>query len=274
MIYKDQILQSFYRQHKDFLQQNYPGIHLRSLSQKLSKVSVERLFQILKFILQGRPFEYILQESYFYGNAFYTDERVLIPRSETEILVERALVEIKNLDQKEIQLIDIGTGSGCIGLSILCQYNGQASLKLVCSDLSLEALEVSRINFFRLSYHIHPRHQVQFVQRDRLDGEHQKFDFILTNPPYIKESFHRHLVHSNVDHFEPHQALYLPDDKYREWFCVFFEQISSHLRQGGQCLMEGHEEELLELKKIGQEYFKTIDIIQDYNQRDRFLHCK
>jgi release factor glutamine methyltransferase len=105
---------------------------------------------------------------------------------------------------------------------------------------------------------------------EKIDG---KFDLIVSNPPYIKESSHRNLVHSSVDQHEPHVALYLPDDTYDIWFRNFFQQVKDHLH--GTFMMEGHELEVEAQGKILEELgFKQVKVLKDLTGTQRFLKAQ
>ncbi len=213
-------------------------------------------------LLKGIPFSYLLNESEFFHHKFFVNENVLIPRPETEHLVDM-IVQKKKKFQK---LLDVGTGSGVILLSLLKAGVAQEGTG---SDISKEALAVARINQNRL------RLNCDFIQSDRFQNIKEKFDLIVSNPPYIKSLAHRSLVQGTVDSFEPHLALYLKDSEYDEWFQNFFKDVRDHLLPGGEFWMEGHEKELALqvelLKKLG---FVNPVVIKDYSGLDRFLHAE
>lgn len=214
-------------------------------------------------VLKGKPFSYLLGWSEFFGHRFYVNEHVLIPRPETEQLVD---LIINNNKKNLKKILDVGTGSGVILLSLL--HSGIAS-EGVGVDLSEEALKVAVINANRL------RLNASFLISDRLSNIKGKFDLIVSNPPYIKKVSHRALVHDQVDKYEPSTALYLEDSIYEDWFESFFMQIYEHLEVGGTFYMEGHELELENqsklLIKIG---FKKVEVLQDFTQRSRFLKAQ
>jgi release factor glutamine methyltransferase len=211
--------------------------------------------------LLGKPLDYLLGFSEFYGLKFYINSNVLIPRPETELLVDLIIQDKRNFENG----LDVGTGSGVILLSLLNQGKIKEGVGV---DLSLKALKVAEVNAKRFKL----TSEVQFKVSDRLANVFEKFNLIVSNPPYIKASSHKHLVHQTVDSYEPQMALYLKDDEYENWFEVFFKQIKEHLNPTGVFMMEGHELELSsqseQLKKLG---FKEVQVIKDYSKRDRFL---
>jgi release factor glutamine methyltransferase len=198
---------------------------------------------------------------------FYVDERVLIPRDETEILVEKAIEIIKKNKIKSI--CEIGIGSGAIFLSILEEFN--ETLEILATDIEDSALEVAIKNYQLKKYKISDKHQVKFQKNDRLHNIDQKFDLIISNPPYIKEQADLGGVHGQVHAYEPHTALYLKDDEYNQWFELFFKQVELCLNNGGYFLMEGHEDHLQEQLSIAESFNLHGDIANDYTNSNRFL---
>lgn len=219
----------------------------------------------------GIPFEYINYKSFFYKYDFYVNKDVLIPRSETEILVEDAIAIINQNYQEGYSICDIGTGSGIIPLTIASEIKNP--LNIIASDISHDALEVAKINFDHFKDQFHKETNIHFEIRDRLLNSTQKFNLVLSNPPYIKEAEDKKNVHHQTDHFEPHLALYLKDSEYTQWFETLFLQVKESLYEHGLFLMEGHEDHLNELKNIAEKYFSKVIIKKDYTQRDRFLIC-
>ncbi len=238
-----------------------------SLDQSFYALPEVNLEKLEEDILAGIPFDYQRGESEFFESRFYVNQNVLIPRPETELLVEMIVLEQK---KENLLIADIGTGSGCIALSLLLK---NPSWKASLIDLSEHALEVAQINAKNLRL----AHRCDFILSDRLQKVPAtfRFDVIVSNPPYIKESTHRHLVHQSVNNYEPHMALYLKDEEYKDWFEILFKQISSSLSDNGYFYMEGHELELHEQKKqlelIG---FQSVKVIQDLTGRDRFLKAQ
>ncbi len=187
------------------------------------------------------------------------NEKVLIPRPETEILVDTI---VRN-GRKFPKLLDVGTGSGVILLSLLKAGVAQEGTG---SDISNEALSVARINQRRL------RVNCELIQSDRFQNVHQNFDLIVSNPPYIKASAHRPAVQTTVDAFEPHLALYLEDSEYTGWFASFFEGVFSHLNPGGEFWMEGHEKEVeYQLGALRKAGFTHCRVLNDLSGLARFI---
>jgi release factor glutamine methyltransferase len=198
--------------------------------------------------------------SEFYHHKFYVDQHVLIPRPETEYMIDMLVNEFKGKVQR---VLDVGTGSGVIVLSLVNAGVGKTGVGV---DISPEALRVAVINCNRLRLN----QKVSLIKSDRLTKVEGVFDLIVSNPPYIKASSHRNLVHDSVDKHEPHQALYLPDDYYVLWFEDFFQEVRSHLN--GTFMMEGHELELDEQAiMLGRLGFQNVQILKDLTQTKRYL---
>lgn len=286
----DSYLKSFFQREKKILFKNYPGITLYRLKQEIiwqaafTGMSAEELFNspyifhkthplsiFFEKLLEGVPLEYITGHAYFHRSVFKVTKDVLIPRSETEILVELAQEEIKKkYKNKRCQIADIGTGSGAIAISLLMQ--DCVALDLIASDLSKAALDVARENFFLHEYSISPIHQAIFIESDRLEKVPGGLDLIIANPPYIKKKENWDEVHEQVKKFEPHLALFLDDFDYTNWFKHFFESIYEKLNMNGVSFIEGHEKYLEDLANLARKIgFRDVVVIQDYTQRNRFL---
>ena len=179
----------------------------------------------------------------------------------------------KNFKNKSCRIIDIGTGSGAIAISLLME--DVAKIEMTITDISDKALKLAQENFFTHKYSISPSHKVTFIKSDRLKQVPGTFDMILSNPPYIKEKADVENVHFQVKNFEPHLALFLPDEEYSLWFQEFFTSIYEKLSDQGISLIEGHESHLGGLADIAKTIgFKEAVVIQDYTQRNRFLKLK
>ncbi len=263
-------LKSFFEINEKCLKENYPGLHFGRLEREFQD-NPHHLFnhQIETKLLNGEPFAYIFNQSFFYNSFFFIDKRVLIPRLETELLVS----ETTKVIEKNCQLCEVGIGSGAIAISLLKESHNIT--KIVGIDISEEALAVARINKFRHAYGINSD-KLTLQKGDRLEGQiRSSFDVIVSNPPYIKELADLSEVHGKVDEFEPREALYLPDVSYDLWFTDFFKDAYNKLKTNGHFLMEGHESHLERQKeeclKIG---FKSVVIIKDLTNRNRILKAR
>ncbi len=286
-------LKAFFNEEKKSLLSHYPGLTLHRLQSDiklhafLSGVDSEELFDFpylphrsnpltifFEKLRLGVPLEYITGYAYFYRSLFKVTPDVLIPRSETEILVELAVQEIqKNYRNKECRLVDIGTGSGIIALTLMME--DAAILDVVATDISEKALTLAKENFFNLRYAISAKHKISFQQSDRMQNIDGEFQIILSNPPYIKSRVDKDFVHHQVLSYEPAMALFLDDDVYDLWFEDFFISIHQKLTANGMSLIEGHESHLEGLSEIAKKVgFAKVEIIKDYTHRNRFLRLR
>lgn len=289
----DNYLKGFFESEKKSLMSNYPGLTLHRLRQDINLhaflhgIDSEEIFDFpylphrthpltifFEKLKEGVPLEYITGYAYFYRSIFKVTSDVLIPRSETEILVELASQEIKkNYKNKACRIADVGTGTGAIALSLMTEES--SALSIVASDISPKALKIAKENYFNQRYGLSSLHKIDFVLSDRLESVDGEFDLILSNPPYIKKDADMKEVHQQVALFEPHLALFLEDDTYDKWFADFFESIFKKLRNTGVSLIEGHENHLEHLAELAKKAgFKEAVVIQDYTQRNRFLKLK
>jgi release factor glutamine methyltransferase len=278
-----EFLTTFFNSERKNLTLNYPGLTFRRLCDETPVHDLSSIFlksksdafnAFIEKVKLGIPLEYISGSSYFYRSRFVVNENVLIPRSETEILVELAVQEVMlNYKNKLCRVLDVCTGSGAIGLSLLRE--GAAEFDMTLSDLSRDALNIAKTNYFQMQFLFPTNHKIQFIETDRLNGLSGKYNIILSNPPYIKKIIDRENVHSQVLKYEPELALFLKDEEYDKWFIKFFSDISEHLELNGVAIVEGHENHLESLKESAiQLGFSSASVITDYNQRNRFLRLR
>jgi len=272
-------IHGYFSERQDQLEVHYPGIKVdRILSEfcefyklKDSEVYIDVKREFFELLNQGFPLEYIQKNAYFYRSNFFVDQSVLIPRYETEILVEDSIQYIDKHYKEGFKVAEVGTGSFCIGLSIAIDI--ERPIYIWGGDIDQSALEVSQINLFRLKSKINRKTQIDLVCSDRLDKAVEEFDFIVSNPPYIKIVLDRDGVHEQTNKYEPHIALYLEDDIFIKWFEDFFLEVSGKLKPDGAFFMEGHEDSLEKLKTIAGKYFKKAELKNDYTNRKRFLYA-
>ena len=286
-------LSAFFEKEKKHLLHFYPGLTIQRLKQDFKLMAfihgtdngtnADEIFDrpylsyktnpltiFFEKLSLGVPLEYITGYRYFYKSLFRVTPDVLIPRSETEILVEKAVTWINKNHSEDFHVLDLGTGSGAIALSILMDTDKK--LQIVASDISEKALKVARENYSSLKYLFPVHHQMTFIQSDRLHNIKDQFDLICTNPPYIKRLADREGVHHQVQNSEPHLALFLDDDLYDLWFHDLFHSCFQSLKPHGMVLMEGHENHLEHLAELAKKAgFGQIELIKDYTDRIRFL---
>lgn len=179
-----------------------------------AKIFFENAISLLK---TEKPIQYIIEETEFYGLKFHVNKNVLIPRPETEELVSWVL-ENANPD-KELSILDIGTGSGCIAISIA---KNLPKAKITAIDFSKTALKTAKINATKNKV------SVSFLEQNILTVEnlHQQFDIIISNPPYVRE-LEKKEINKNVLSYEPHSALFVDDNN----ALIFYKKIATLAKQ-------------------------------------------
>jgi release factor glutamine methyltransferase len=233
---------------------------------ELTQQQFEKLTGILEELKTGRPIQYILGETEFYGLTFKVNPSVLIPRPETEELVEWVLSSVGS--SSPLAVLDIGTGSGCIAISLKKHL---PNAKVSAIDISPDALKTAKENA-KLN-----EVDIEFIEADILnlksDIEHPKFEIIISNPPYV--TLHdKTQMHQNVTDFEPHTALFVPENDPLLFYKVIAEYAASHLVSSGLLFFEINESygnEIVELLKSKE--FNNIELKRDLSGRNRMIKC-
>ena len=214
------------------------------------------------------PIQYIIGETEFYGLPYTVDSNVLIPRPETEELVDWILNEFR-IQNSELRIIDIGTGSGCIAIS-LAKHLPKAMVYAV--DISKQALQIAKKNANHNNVNIH------FIKLDILKpnviqgiDKDLKFDIIVSNPPYVRES-EKHEIQKNVLQNEPHQALFVEDANPLIYYDKITDFAKLHLTTNGVLFLEINQylgKEMVTL--LQQKKFKNIELRKDIFGNDRMV---
>ena len=223
----------------------------------------DKILKALKLLKQHKPIQYIIGETEFYGLTFHVNEGVLIPRTETEELVECVIKQTSK--NNPIKILDIGTGSGCIAISIA---KNLPNAKVYALDVSKKALDIAKRNASINKV------EIEFIEADILNTEtiaDLKFDVIVSNPPYVREK-EKPLMKPNVLENEPHLALFVKDEKP----LVFYEAITqfavSNLVETGGLYFEINEylgSDMIDLLKSNG--FRNIELKQDIFKKDRMI---
>ena len=221
-------------------------------------IEAEKLFaSFLERRMKFEPVAYITNEKEFFEDTFFVDGRVLIPRPESEFIVEKAVHLLKN--SVKADLLDICCGSGCIGLSI----KRAVDCRLTLSDISPDALEVARIN----AAHLFPgTMEVFFVQSDLFSSISGKFDLITANPPYLSESDMKKFVVKDLK-FEPENAFFGGKTGF-EITEKIFDNVSNFLKSGGCFITELGFEGARFMKK-NYNGIELAEILKDYSGIER-----
>jgi release factor glutamine methyltransferase len=221
--------------------------------------------------LQGRPVQYIAGEAFFYGYRFFVDERVLIPRPETELVLEHAMERLASSGLESAQtpsILDIGTGSGCIAITLALRMPGA---RVTAADVSADALDVARRN--AEAHGVADR--IRFVEADALDASFAEkaggpFEMLVSNPPYIPE-VEWATLQEEVKRYEPRLALVAPQGF--EYYESIVAAAPALLRKGGVLCFELHADGAAEVRKFVASGFSGVEVMQDYNRLDRALSC-
>ena len=249
-------------------------------SMPLSLLQEQQFIQFTKQLLQHEPVQYVLQEAWFAGMKFYVNASVLRPRPETEELIEWILEEdqktkskkqkaedlTQNEKRKTRNILDIGTGSGCIAIALKKKL---PDATVHAMDISEPALHVANKNALNNETAIH------FFKADILDENEWKkfpdFDIIVSNPPYIKQS-ETAGIKDNVMRYEPHAALFVADED----ALLFYRKIASfglqHLSENGKLFFEINEMLGKEVcKLLLDKGYKKIELKKDLHGKDRMV---
>lgn len=212
-------------------------------------------------LMVGMPIQYILGKAPFYGREFEVSPAVLIPRNETEELVHLIL---KENPKPGLRIIDIGTGSGCIPITLDLELNNPAVFGL---DISEEALKIASRNAFLL------HSKAKFSRLDILKEElpFEDLDIIVSNPPYVRYS-EKELMHTNVLAHEPHLALFVYDADPLLFYRVISQKAKKALKQGGILYFEINEVFGKETKHLMENLgFEQVRIFEDLNGKERMI---
>lgn len=225
----------------------------KNIDQTLLAESIGRL-------LQHEPIQYVSGTTEFYGRKFNVEPGALIPRPETEELVELILKENKVINPK---ILDVGIGSGCIAITLALETNGD----VFGTDISTGALKIAENNSERLGA------KVSFFRHDILSEklELSEIDIMVSNPPYIPEKDKKEM-HANVLAFEPELALFVPNDDPLIFYRSIAEEGMKILKSGGKIYFEIHERFGSEIKQLLESQgYKYVTIHQDMQGKDRMI---
>ena len=244
---------------------------------ELSDEEVEKWNAILVDLQQEKPIQYITGESWFYGLKFEVNENTLIPRPETEELVEWIIESQKSkVQSQKLEILDIGTGSGCIPISLKANLP-QANVSAI--DVSEQALEVAKRNANSNKV------EINFIQANILEVEYlsqlqtpnfqlpTSIDIIVSNPPYVR-NLEKEEIKKNVLDYEPHLALFVEDTDALLFYRKIAQLALKNLSPNGLLFFEINQylgKETVELlENIG---FKNIELKKDMYGNDRMIRC-
>ena len=230
----------------------------------LEPSQIEQLDHYVEQLLTGKPLQYIIQKAWFLGKAYFVNEAVLIPRPETEELVEW-IIEYAQIINKPLSILDIGTGSGCIPISLKLAI---PNAHITAIDISKEALAIAEQN--AASYHT----EIEWIAQDILQTKQLKdrYDIMVSNPPYIPLREKLAMQKQVADH-EPEIALFVPD----QFPLIFYSKIAhigkSALKPNGQLFFEIHYDQGEAIISLLDEMGYHAELRQDIFGKDRMVRA-
>ncbi len=246
---------------------------------ELSSEQTTKLDDILKRLLTSEPVQYIMNKAWFYGMELYVDKNVLIPRPETEELVQWIVDDVKTSgkdvfirkpaeadETTQLKILDVGTGSGCIALAL---KKAMPKAEVWGCDVSEEALNVARRNGSALDI------RVDLQGLNFLDETEQKqlptVDIIVSNPPYIPEKDKRQM-HPNILEHEPSVALFVPDNDALIFYRTLARFGKERLYDGGSIYLEIHESLGINVVQLFEETgYENVQLKKDMQGKDRMV---
>ena len=236
---------------------------IASKDKNLSKKEYKKYKKTNEKLEKGLPIQYILKRAYFYNNEFYVNKNVLIPRPETEFLVQKTynLIE-QNFKNKTVNILDIGTGSGIIAITLKELNN---NYNITATDISKKALKVAKKNS-KIS-----NTKIDFVKTDLYKDIKDKYDVIISNPPYI--DINSSSVEEKVKKNEPHIALFA-DNEGLYYYEKILKNIKNITKEKYIIAFEIGENQGQKIKKIANKYLPNARIVlkKDYNNFDRYIY--
>ena len=230
----------------------------------LETSQIEQLDHYVEQLLNGKPLQYIIQKAWFLGKAYFVNEAVLIPRPETEELVEW-IIEYAQIINKPLSILDIGTGSGCIPISLKLAI---PNAHITAIDISKEALAIAEQN--AANYHT----EIEWIAQDILQTKQLKdrYDIMVSNPPYIPLREKLAMQKQVADH-EPEIALFVPD----QFPLIFYSKIAhigkSALKPNGQLFFEIHYDQGEAIIALLDEMGYHAELRQDIFGKDRMVRA-
>jgi len=239
-----------------------------SLSEKLSKENEEKYFSLIeKHIKEDVPLSHLVGFEYFYDRKFKVTKDVLSPRMETEELIYKVVEYVKTTKKNNLRILDLCTGSGIIAITLKKELS-QFSIDVVASDISKEALEVAKENAKTHTA------DIRFIQSDIFNNIDDKFDIIVSNPPYIDRK-DKVTMQDNVLKYDPHLALFAEEEG-MYFYRKIIEQANNYLNDNGVIFFEIGYDQKEKIIKLADLNGYSAEVYKDINGRDRmaFLERK
>ena len=232
-----------------------------SFSEQLSQENEEKYFSLIeKHIKEDVPLSHLVGFEYFYDRKFKVTKDVLSPRMETEELIYRVVEYVKSTKKNNLKILDLCTGSGIIAITLKKELS-QFSIDVVASDISAEAIKVAKENT--------QSHDatIKFIQSDIFDNIADKFDIIVSNPPYIDRK-DEVTMQDNVLKYDPHLALFAEEEG-MYFYRKIIEQANDYLNENGVIFFEIGYDQKDKIIKLADLNGYSAEVYKDINGRDR-----
>lgn len=243
---------------------------------RIDEVEYSILEDAVKQLVEGVPVQYVTRKAWFDGRLFYVDRSVLIPRPETEGLVQRVAEEMARLQvdsdraaaERPLRIWDVGTGSGCIAIALAKRF---PQVEITAFDVSEKTLVTARMNV--LINEVKVNLVCDDVLNPQSDVWNQPVDIVVSNPPYIRESEKVSMERNVLDH-EPHTALFVPDDDPLLFYRQILTLAKPQLNPGGSVWFEINETMGEEMLQLAQEMGFEAKLFDDFAGKTRFAQLR
>ena len=238
-----------------------PQLFSNKLSEQLSKEREEKYFSLIeKHIKEDVPLSHLVGFEYFYDRKFKVTKDVLSPRMETEELIYKVVEYVKTTKKNNLRILDLCTGSGIIAITLKKELS-QFSIDVVASDISKEALEVAKENAKTHTA------DIRFIQSDIFNNIDDKFDIIVSNPPYIDRK-DEVTMQDNVLKYDPHLALFAEEEG-MFFYRKIIEQAKDYLKENGVMFFEIGYDQRDKIINLSEKNDYLAQVYKDINNRDR-----
>ena len=238
-----------------------PQLFSNSFSEQLSQENEEKYFSLIeKHIKEDVPLSHLVGFEYFYDRKFKVTKDVLSPRMETEELIYKVIEYVKASNKNNFKILDLCTGSGIIAITLKKELS-QFSIDVVTSDISEEAIKVAKENA-----QVHEA-TIKFIQSDIFDNIADKFDIIVSNPPYIDRK-DEVTMQDNVLKYDPHLALFAEEEG-MYFYRKIIEQANDYLNENGVIFFEIGYDQKDKIIKLADLNGYSAEVYKDINGRDR-----
>lgn len=238
-----------------------PQLFSNSFSEQLSQENEEKYFSLIeKHIKEDVPLSHLVGFEYFYDRKFKVTKDVLSPRMETEELIYKVIEYVKKTNKNNLKILDLCTGSGIIAITIKKELE-QVSVDVIASDISEEAIEVAKEN---ARFH---EATIKFIKSDIFNNIDDKFDIIVSNPPYIDRK-DEVTMQDNVLKYDPHLALFAEEEG-MYFYRKIIEQANDYLNENGVIFFEIGYDQKDKIIKLADLNGYSAEVYKDINGRDR-----